>query len=254
MNELNQKMVCAGALKPILAHKGIFLGCLSLPILICLGVIAFISPMYESQAILQVGLVQSDPIEKISMFIARLDGALSQQTKIEKVSGRVVRISARAESAEKAQKYLIGITTQILSHHKNIFRKHYEPQIAHQEYLNNELTRLKKQLDELEETLEASGESNDVKEILMYLRKTDLRNGFLNLKEQYFRVSNNLLEDHWQQTVLLQAPTFPESPKRPKPLLYMSLAVILGLALGLFSVFYANSLVHGTKRSDEHEQ
>lgn len=254
MNESYKKIVEAGVLKPILEHKVIFLVFMSLPILVCTGAILLTAPIYESQALLQVGLVEGAPIEKIPDSVNRLERVLSQNMRVRLISGRLVEVSARAESAAKAHKYLTGITNEILNHHKKIFRIHHEPKVAYQTFLSDELKGIKKQLEELGEMSETSGNTNIVNAPMIHLRKVELRNSFLNLEDKNFRLRNNLLEDKWQQTELLQPPTFPESPKRPKPRLYLSLAVILGIALGLFSVFYANSLEHVTKRSHEKEK
>lgn len=227
-------------------------------------------PVYESRAVIQVGLVGgmqdiSDDlaIEAGPLLVKRLEeryqvddpnGRLPlpriERVRRDKNNGDVLEIVARAHSAQAAQGFLQGVVDTLLAEHDVLFtaaRQLVDERLIH---LREVKATIDNALVELDQRIQALAQNDTSTAALLALEKS-------RLIEQSLITENRLTGlDMMQQLKLqpsrsLRAPTLPETPTWPKPILIMSLAFVASLFAATVLAFFAEFLANNRQRASQ---
>ena len=209
-------------------------------------------PVYESRAVLGLGQVGS--IELPQFVVQRLkeeyrvkddsEGErplplLSEVKIMDKTLANGVELVAQAHSAKEAQQFLNSIIRTIMQRHLHLFdlgRIEQQKQMASLEKYRDAIER---GLGTLRERITALTKGDAALAGLLTLEQDRLIQQLPQVEQQIVAVRLAMSELQSSPTLVLRQPTLPVEPVRPKPALYMVLAGVVGLMLGIFGAFFA---------------
>lgn len=220
-------------------------------------------PVYESRAVLGVGQVGS--IESLQLIVQRLkeehrikDGSEGAQTlpgltavkTMEKSLANGVEMIVQAHGAQAAQQYLAEIVAKIIKRHQRLYDLGRAEQMKQMESLQRESDRIEQSLALIEHRISALVGSEASLAGLLTLQKDLLLQRLPQIAQQQITLRLAMSELQSTPTFMLRTPTLPINPVSPKPLLYMTLAGVVGLMLGIFGAFFAEYLGKARKQLD----
>ncbi len=209
-------------------------------------------PIYESRAVLGVG--QVGPIESPQLIVQRLreehrvkdrsEGAqtlpaVTEVKTMEKVLANGVEIIAQAHEAQAAQHFLAEVVAKVMKRHQKLFDVGRAEQTKQLEALQQEAERIEQSLALIEHRISALVGSEASLAGLLTLQKDLLVQRLPQIAQQQTTLRLAMSELQSTPTVVLRTPTLPIEPVSPKPVLYMALAGVVGLMLGIFGAFFA---------------
>lgn len=212
----------------------------------------FAKPVYESRAVLGVG--QVGPIESPQLIVQRLreehrvkdrsEGAqtlpaVTEVKTMEKVLANGVEIIAQAHEAQAAQHFLAEVVAKVMKRHQKLFDVGRAEQTKQLEALQQEAERIEQSLALIEHRISALVGSEASLAGLLTLQKDLLVQRLPQIAQQQTTLRLAMSELQSTPTVVLRTPTLPIEPVSPKPVLYMALAGVVGLMLGIFGAFFA---------------
>ena len=212
-------------------------------------------PVYENRAVLSVG--QVGPIESPQLIVQRLreehrvkdrsEGAqklpaITEVKTMEKLLANGVEIIAQAHEAQAAQQFLIEVVAKIMKRHQKLFDLGRAEQTKQLEALQQEAERIEQSLALIEHRISALVGSEASLAGLLTLQKDLLLQRLPQIAQQQTTLRLAMSELQSTPTVVLRTPTLPIEPVSPKPMLYMMLAGVVGLMLGIFGAFFAEFL------------
>ncbi len=216
---------------------------------------AITKPVYESRAVLGVGQVgQVGQVEAPQLLVQRLkeeyrvkdesEGvtklpAIKEVKTMEKTLPNGVEITAQAHNAEEARQFLAGVMAKVIRQHQKLFTMARDEQ-------QKQLEMLQKRRDDIEQILllvrhrmSTTAGSDAALAGLLTLEQERLLQQLPQIEQQQVALRLAMSELQSKPTVLLRQPTLPVKPAKPKPALYLALAAVLGLMLGVFGAFFA---------------
>lgn len=215
-------------------------------------------PVYESRAVLGVGQVgqagQVGQVEAPQLLVQRLkeeyrvkddsEGVqkfpmLKEVKTMEKLLPNGVEIIAQAHDAHEAQKFLTDVTVKVVKHHQKLFDIGRNEQQRQLESLQQEHDRIEQALTLVEHRISLLVGSEASLAGLLTLQKDLLVQRLPQIAQQQTALRLAMSELQSRPTVLLRKPTLPVDPVKPKPALYLTLAAVVGLMLGIFGAFFA---------------
>ncbi len=209
-------------------------------------------PVYESRAVLGVG--QVGPIESPQLIVQRLreehrvkdrsEGAqtlpaITEVKTMEKLLANGVEIIAQAHEAQAAQQFLTAVVAKMMKRHQKLFDVGRAEQTKQLEALQQEAERIEQSLALIEHRISALVGSEASLAGLLTLQKDLLLQRLPQIAQQQTTLRLAMSELQSTPTVVLRTPTLPIEPVSPKPVLYMTLAAVVGLMLGIFGAFFA---------------
>ena len=209
-------------------------------------------PIYESRAVLGVG--QVGPIESPQLIVQRLreehrvkdrsEGAqilpaITEVKTMEKLLPNGVEIIAQAHEAQAAQQFLTQVVAKVIKRHQKLFDVGRAEQTKQLEALQQEAERIEQSLALIEHRISALVGSEASLAGLLTLQKDLLVQRLPQIAQQQTTLRLAMSELQSTPTVVLRTPTLPIEPVSPKPVLYMTLAGVVGLMLGIFGAFFA---------------
>jgi uncharacterized protein involved in exopolysaccharide biosynthesis len=192
------------------------------------GIFSFISPrVYQVNTVLEIGKIDSELLEQPAQLIEKIKGDVYKsfiqgklnvseekypQIKAENPKDtNLIKIEIESERPELAKNILTEINNLILKEHQEQFEKRKSKIEENIKEIQSELTLLEKQKVYSDEGI------------------SQLQITILNLKEKI----NNA-----EPTKVINPPTISPNPIRPKPVLNIVIAGILGIFIGVFLAFF----------------
>lgn len=209
-------------------------------------------PVYESRAVLGVGQVGS--IESPQLIVQRLreehrvkdrsEGpqalpAITEVKTMEKLLANGIEIISQAHEAQAAQQFLTVVVAKIMKRHQKLFDVGRAEQAKQLESLQHEAERIQQSLDLIEHRISALVGSEASLAGLLTLQKDLLLQRLPQIAQQQTTLRLAMSELQSTPTFVLRPPTLPVDPVSPKPVLYMTLAGVVGLMLGILGAFFA---------------
>ena len=231
--------------------------------------IAFMHPIYESRAVIQIGHVGGigangggTPIELPGVLLERLneeyrvndtsEGArgfpLIANVALNKAQPDIVTITARAPTVDAARNYLATVVAQVQQEHDQLWREVTSQQHARLDLITERIQRMRQQIQSLNETRSALKSSNPAQLAMLMQERGKLIIELPILEEEQTALTLSVSRLQTQPTRLLRQPTSPTLPERPRPLLYMSLALFISIMLGIISVFMVEFITNARRR------
>jgi len=217
-----------------------------------------VKPVYESRAVLGVGQgAQGAQVEAPQLLVQRLkeeyrvkDGSEGAQTlpgltavkTMEKSLANGVEMIVQAHGAQAAQQYLAEIVAKIIKRHQRLYDLGRAEQMKQMESLQRESDRIEQSLALIEHRISALVGSEASLAGLLTLQKDLLLQRLPQIAQQQTTLRLAMSELQSTPTFMLRTPTLPIKPVSPKPMLYMMLAGVVGLMLGIFGAFFAEFL------------
>ncbi len=251
----------------IVKRKKMIIGSLLLALLLVGAWLAITKPVYESRAVIGIGQVgqvgqvgqagqagQAGQVETPQLLVQRLkeeyrvkDESEGEQKfplvkdvkTMEKSLPNGVEIIAQAYSAQEAQKFLVDVAAKVIKQHQKLFDLARTEQQRQLDSLQNEHDRIEQALALIEHRVSSLVGSEASLAGLLTLQKDLLLQRLPQIEQQQTVVRLAMSELQSRPTVLLRQPTLPINPVKPKPGLYLALATVLGLMLGIFGAFFA---------------
>jgi capsular polysaccharide biosynthesis protein len=213
--------------KVIIKRKGLILT-LFLAAVIVAGVFSFISPrVYQVNTVLEIGKIDSELLEQPAQLIEKIKGDVYKSFIQEKLNvseekypqiksenpkdTSLIKIEIESERPELAKNILTEINNLILKEHQEQFEKRKSK-------IEESIKEIQNKLALLEKEKSSSGEGI-----------SQLQIALLNLKEKL---------DNMESTKIINPPTISPNPIRPKPVLNIVIAGILGIFIGIFLAFF----------------
>jgi len=214
-------------LKVILKRKWLIFEVFLVAVIIA-GVFSFISPkVYQVNTVLEIGKIDSELLEQPAQLIEKIKGDVYKSFIQEKLNvseekypqikaenpkdTSLIKIEIESERPELAKNILTEINNLILKEHQEQFEKRKSK-------IEENIKEIQNKLALLEKEKSSSGEGI-----------SQLQIALLNLKEKL---------DNMESTKVVNPPTISPNPIRPKPVLNIVIAGILGIFIGTFLAFF----------------
>ncbi len=242
----------------IIKRKKMIIGSLLLTLLLVGVWLAITKPVYESRVVLGIGQVvqmgQVVQVEASQLLVQRLkeeyrvkdesEGeqkfpTIKEVKTMEKSLPNGVEIIAQAYEAQEAQKFLVDVAAKVIKKHQTLFDIGRTEQQRQLESLQNEHDRIEQALSLIEHRVSSLVGSEASLAGLLTLQKDLLLQRMPQIEQQQIAVRLAMSELQSRPTTLLRQPTLPARSVKPKPALYLALAAVLGLMLGVFGAFFA---------------
>ncbi len=225
-----------------------------------------VKPVYESRTVLGMGQVgQVGQVETPQLLVQRLkeeyrvkdqsEGgqklpAIKEVKTMEKSLANGVEIIVQAHEPQEAQKFLIEVVAKVIKRHQKLFDVGRAEQTKQLEALQQEAERIEQALVLIEHRISALVGSEASLAGLLTLQKDLLLQRLPQIAQQQTTVRLAMSELQSTPTFMLRTPTLPIEPISPKPVLYMTLAGVVGLMLGIFGAFFAEFIGKTRKQLD----
>lgn len=239
-----------------------------LSVLVLVGLwITVTKPVYESRTVLALGQVgQVGQVEAPQLLVQRLKEeyrvkdesenearlpAVKEVKTMEKSLPNGVEITVQAYSAEEARKFLADIVAKVIRQHQVLFTMARDEQ-------QKQLESLQKRRDDIEQILllvrhrmSATAASDAALAGLLTLEQDRLLDQLPQIEQQQAALRMAMSELQSKPTVPLRQPTLPVKPVKPRSALYLALAAVLGLMLGVFGAFFAEFIGKARQQGNE---
>ncbi len=231
----------------LMCRKKIVFAIMIITLLIAIAYLWLAKPVYEGKAVIQVGQVgqvgQIEDLEKLKQrlkveypFIERIDNA-----------SNFVTIIMHAHTKIEVKRLLKKITDQLFQEHGII----YNTEIAGQQQLQQKKHKfLRKQIDdthsqiaELSALINAVKSSEPAQAAILVLEKIKLMQSLLVLEEKATNFDFSISKIRSMPTRLIHKITITDNPITPKASLVVTASIVLGLMIGIFSVFITELIV-----------
>lgn len=255
----------------IIKWKKLIIG-FPLSLLIIMAIFIFTNgPVYESRAIIQIGQIgpfsqvfkykyenqeinsqQYIPLEDSLELMERLrekhKAGLYYNIDIErpvffsvsidtKKANNIIAFSARSNNASYPQKYLEIIMKEVLKQHQELYSKVLNTQLSLLKSLQLELSNIEAEIAFYDKKIKSS---NDIVLSSIYIiEKSEMIKLRLQMKEQIMELELRTSPIYLKPTEVLLQPTYSTKPVEPRTKLYLLVAGVIGLALGVFMAFIA---------------
>jgi uncharacterized protein involved in exopolysaccharide biosynthesis len=241
-------------IRVLVKRKKLFFGVLALVLGMALVWILLSEPVYESRSVLLIGQVAPiGQFETVPTLVQRLKEEYkvddnSEGRRVYPIVARVapadkgtvnaIEVVVRAHTASQAQAFLKGVVAKILQQHKRLYDIGLSQQGDLLESMEARRTQLQAALSEARRRLIASHQDAAGSGLLSL--ETDQLADQLSEVDQAIinqRIATSELQS--RETTVIREATLPEGPVKPKPVLYLVIAVLLGLVAGVLAVFLA---------------
>lgn len=212
-------------------------------------------PVYESQAIVQIGKtynqiteegsIKGKVIEDMNILKQRLLTEYSEVEgyKIESVdtdpegTKDSIRIVVHAGSPDTAEESLETIIRNLKQKHDARYREKIDRLKQREMSLLSDIRGYRRQLEELD-LLIKSMQGNDAGHLaLQMVNRGNMRDTVVNLEKELAEIQSKLDESF--ETHIVGDLITKDDPVKPKPKLVIALSIVLGLMLGIFAAFFA---------------
>jgi len=228
-----------------------------------IAVSLFMSPRYESRAVLSLGQVSGLGVfEQQDILLERLkrlyklgnddhsDRVPPYMTSIEFDTGaskRVFTFEAIGRTPEEARDFLRKAVEGLVSAHRRLYEEVLQVQRDRMSELDANLARFRQEADSLQVQRQHVRSLDGSEAALVALERAKLVASEPELEREKLKLRLALISPETEPTQLLEAPTLPKHALHPRPVLYTVLGIIVGLMLGVFTAFAVEFLANTKK-------
>ena len=219
---------------------------------------AVIHPLYESRAVISIGQISDvGQLEMPKNLVERLREAyrvgdktegpinppfVSDVSMAKDGAGNIVVIKAQARTPEQARRFLEQVTAKLMKEHQQRYADIRQQLQSRLSALLRQQDNIHRETIDVDNRILALGDTNATLAATLTLQKANLLGQLPDVEDRINKLQLNLSSVQSTPTTLIRQPTLPDRAVKPKPLLYMTLATILGLIAGVFCAFTAEFL------------
>lgn len=250
-------------------RRALFFAVLMAAILVALALTVLMSPIYESRAVIQIGHVGGigkegtvTSVEPSGVLVERLNEEyrvndasegkrefpLVANVSINKGQPDIVTITARAHSVEEAQRYLSVVVGKIQREHEQWLQEAVRQQHTRLDLLIDRMTLARQHMQALDENIAKLKVNNPIQAAVLLQEKSKFFQELTSMEQEQAVLNMSVSRLQTISTHPLREPTTPISAERPRPVLYLSLAAVLGFMLGIMAVFVAEFVTNARAR------
>lgn len=250
-------------------RRTLFFGILASAMVFAIALIIFMPPVYESRAVVQIGHVGGigkeggiTSVEPSGVLVERLneeyrvndtsegkrDFPLIANVALNKGQQDIVTITARAHSIEDAQRYLSTVVGKIQREHEQWMQEAVKQQHTRLDLLGDRMTLSHQHMQALNDSIAKLKSSNPLQAAVLLQEKSKFLQELPSMEQEQALLNLSLSRLQTLPTRFLREPTSPISPERPRPVLYLSLALIIGVMGGIMAVFIAEFVTNARRR------
>lgn len=220
-----------------------------------IAVSLFMSPRYESHAVLSLGQVQGlGVLEQPDILLERLkreyqleedvrnDRILPYMESVEfdaRASKRVFKFEALGRTPEEARDFLHKAVEGVVVAHQRLYEDVLRVQHERMSILDANLARFRQETDSLKAQRQHGKSLDGSEAVLVALERARLVVSVPALETEKLNLRLALMPPTTEPTQLLLEPILPKNASRPQPLLYAGIGVVIGVTLGLIAAFLA---------------
>ena len=214
--------------------------------------------IYESQAVVLVGKTPATgPLENPDEMVQRLRQAyrVGDDTEgarempfVEAISlnkreaDHVVTLTARAEAPQQASQFLQSVVDGLLEEHRARFEQAAALIQSHLDSLTGQTEAFQSQIALIQAEMDQVREVNPVQASVLAVESGKLMAQLPALEQRRNQLQLDLLDSRSYASQILRSPTVAAKPIQPRPKLYIAIALVLGVMLGVFAAFFAEFL------------
>lgn len=250
-------------------RRAVFFGIVLAAMATAIALIIFMPPVYESRAVLQIGQVGgvgkeggAMRVESPGILVERLNEEYRVNDKSEgkrefpliasvtlnKGQQDIVTITARAHSVDDAQRYLTTVIGKVQSEHEQWLQEAVKQQHTRLDVLGDRMTLSHQHMQALNESIARLKVSDPLQAAVLLQEKSKFLQELPSMEQEQALLNLSLSRLQTVPTRFLREPTTPISPEQPRPVLYLSLALIIGVMLGAMAVFIAEFITNARQR------
>ncbi len=258
-----------GSLWRVLVKRKYFV--LAIPLLTVLMAIAYLSqitPIYQSRAVILVGQVrqggQPEPLEVPAVLVMRLKerygvGEAGAAVEMPRIAGitqnksdvpNAITFLAHDRSAQGAQAYLVRVVNAVLAEHAMSLTRIGDASRERMQSIDRQVGMLNDYIASLSKQIETIRVTSPVQASILVLEKGRALAEKIQFEQETTHLRLVLSGMQSQPSKLLLEPVLPVSSVDPKRSAILSLAVVLGVMLGLFCAFAAEALLRLRDKTD----
>ncbi|MDX5379086.1 MAG: Wzz/FepE/Etk N-terminal domain-containing protein [Halomonas sp.] len=234
------------------------------------GVLAMLTPpRFQTSAVIEVGEIYvpnraaetpgtylENPQSLIARLVnaippangARIVGAEMQGGKRAEVENIIV-VNAAGGSAEGVQGFLASVVSALEAAHAVKYASWLERQQAMITQTEDEIASLTADIERLGRLAEVLTGSEPTQAAVLEIERARMRERLTSLHEKL--ADREFVLANSTQTQVLKAPALPSTPVNPQPKVYLTLAVVLGMFLGIVAAFVFEFLAKARQKMKE---
>jgi len=219
-------------------------GIWGLTLLVAIGYLIMTDPdpVYQSQAVIQIGFVDprgklEDPNElsqRLGRELPRINASINND---------IITLTVQDRTKAGAKQYLERAVNQILSEHQIKFNIKFSDSMEGQRKSHDSLIQLIKELKNqymtISKMVEPAKKTSPYEAASIVVEKGRLLQRIHDREKEARRLEIAINESLSRQTILLGGPTISDNTIKPNRKVVMALGFTLGLALGIFGAFFA---------------
>ena len=250
-------------------RRAVFFGIVLAALATAIALIIFMPPVYESRAVLQIGQVGGVGkeggamlVEPPGVLVERLNEEYRVNDKSEgkrefpliasvtlnKGQQDIVTITARAHSINDAQRYLTTVIGKVQREHEQWLQESVKQQHTRLDVLGDRMTLSHQHMQALNESIARLKVSDPLQAAVLLQEKSKFLQELPSMEQEQALLNLSLSRLQTVPTRFLREPTTPISPERPRPVLYLSLALIIGVMFGAMAVFTTEFVTNARQR------
>ncbi len=250
-------------------RRAVFFRVLLVAIAAAVALIFLMPTVYESRAVIQIGHVGGigkeggvTSVEPPGVLVERLNEEyrvndvtegkreypMVANVALNKGQADIVTITARAHSVEDAQHYLAGVVAKVQREHEQWLQEAVKQQHSRLDVLGDRMTLAHQHMQALNESIVRLKVSNPLQAAVLLQEKSKFLQELPSMEQEQALLTLSLSRLQTVPTRFLREPTAPISPERPRPVLYLALALIIGVMLGLMAVFITEFVKNARQR------
>lgn len=250
-------------------RRAVFFGVLLSALVIAVALIVLMPPVYESRTVIQIGHVggigkegTATPVEAPGVLVERLNEEyrvndvtegkreypLVANVALNKGQTDIVTITARAHSVDDAQHFLTTVVGKVQREHEQWLQEAVKQQHARLDSLGDRITMAHQHMQALDQSIAKLKGSNPLQVTVLLQEKGKFLQELPTMEQEQALLALSLSRLQTLPTRFLREPTTPIAPERPRPVLYLALALIIGVMLGAMAVFIAEFVTNARRR------
>jgi LPS O-antigen subunit length determinant protein (WzzB/FepE family) len=154
----------------------------------------------------------------------------------------VVTLTARAEAPQQAGQFLQSVVDGLLEEHRVRFEQAAALIKSHLDSLTSQTEAFQSQIALIQAEMDQVREVNPVQASVLAVESGKLMAQLPGLEQRRNQLQLDLLDSRSYASQLLRSPTVAAKPVQPRPKLYIAIALVLGVMLGVFAAFFAEFL------------
>ncbi|WP_168735318.1 Wzz/FepE/Etk N-terminal domain-containing protein [Pseudothauera rhizosphaerae] len=210
-------------------------------------------PVYEANVKLRIGQVQASDglLENATELAARIiaehgeevaegikrDRPFVTGVSIEKGITTTLQLTVEGDTPEDAARLLRDVANSVQARHNAVYEENLKPISERLARLGEQRAALQQQFDDITEQFELLKERDSVQASLVMLERGPIINSINQHDEERLRLAQQVTPPQSRPTELLGEIVEPAKPSKPRKVLALVLAAVLGLMAGIFLAF-----------------